>query len=105
MKTKTLPIRPLLLPLLLALATTLPARGQTPDAADHQSRKVTQVIGGLHSPRGLAFGPGEQLFVAEAGDEGAGSSIIELRDATSSHPKVRTIVSGLPTAGGGGEFI
>jgi hypothetical protein len=63
------------------------------------------VIGGLHSPRGLAFGDDERLFVAEAGDEGANGSIIEIKDAKSGHPKVRTIVSGLPTVGGDGEFL
>lgn len=30
---------------------------------------VTQVVGGLHGPRGLAIGPGGQLFVAQTGDE------------------------------------
>jgi hypothetical protein len=104
-KTKTFPIRLLLFPLILAVATSLPAWAQTTDTAVHQHRKVTQVIGGLHSPRGLAFGDDEQLFVAEAGDEGAGSSIIALKDPKSSHPTVRTIVSGLPTAGAEGEFL
>jgi hypothetical protein len=39
---------------------------------------ITQVIGGLHSPRGLAFGPGDKLFVAEAGDRTAGKNLCRL---------------------------
>src|SRR5206468_8555888 len=40
---------------------------------------VTEVVGGLHSPRGLAFGSGGQLFVAQTGDETTAGSIIEIR--------------------------
>jgi len=65
---------------------------------------ITQVIGGLHSPRGLAFGPGGQLFVAQSGDYSANGSIIEILDPMAVHPRVRTIVNDLPTIGGGGEF-
>jgi hypothetical protein len=65
---------------------------------------VTQVVGGLHSPRGLAFGPGGQLFVAQSGDDIANGSIIEILNPMDSHPVVRTLVSGLPVGGAEGEF-
>ena len=39
---------------------------------------VTEVVGGKHSPRGLAFGPGGQLFVAQTGDETVDGSIMEI---------------------------
>ncbi len=64
-------------------------------SATAQSR-ITQVVGGLHSPRGLAFGPGGQLFVAQSGDETVDGSIIEILSPMAVRPRVRTIVSGLP---------
>ena len=64
---------------------------------------VTQVVGGLHSPRGLAFAPGSQLFVAQSGDDTVGGSIIEILNPTDSHPVVRTLVSGLPVIGAEGR--
>ena len=68
---------------------------------------VTQVVGGLHSPRGLAFAPGGQLFVAQTGDETVNGSIIEILSPMSVRPIVRTIVSGLPVIGDPeeGEFL
>ncbi len=73
------------------------------------SPPYTVVASGLHSPRGLAFGPGGRLYVAEAGSgDGSGSSgqtfgftgsVSEIRGAWMSHPSVRTVVSGLPSAG------
>lgn len=68
---------------------------------------VTQVVGGLHSPRGLAFGPGGQLFVAQTGDEEIAGSIIEILDPMAIHPIVRTLLSGLPNVGDPeeGEFL
>src|SRR5215471_18702861 len=65
---------------------------------------VTEVVGGLHSPRGLAFGPGGQLYVAQSGDDTANGSIIEILNPMAVYPRVRTIVSDLPTIGEGGEF-
>jgi hypothetical protein len=65
---------------------------------------ITEVIGGLHSPRGLAFGPGGQLFVAQTGDEETAGSIIEILNPMAIHPNVRTLVSGLPNVGAEGEF-
>jgi hypothetical protein len=68
---------------------------------------ITQVVGGLHSPRGLAFGPGGQLFVAQTGDETVDGSIIEILSPMAVRPRVRTIVSGLPVVGDPeeGEFL
>jgi len=68
---------------------------------------VTEVVGGLHSPRGLAFGPGGQLFVAQTGDEEIAGSIIEILDPMAIHPIVRTLLSGLPNVGDPeeGEFL
>src|SRR5262245_30325221 len=51
---------------------------------------ITEVVGGLHSPRGLAFGPGGQLFVAQSGDDTVDGSIIEILNPADSHPVVRT---------------
>src|SRR5947199_10731336 len=66
---------------------------------------ITEVVGGLHSPRGLAFGPGGQLFVAQTGDDTVDGSIIEILSPMAIRPRVRTIVSGLPVIGDpeGGE--
>jgi hypothetical protein len=68
---------------------------------------ITQVVGGLHSPRGLTFGPGGQLFVAQTGDETVEGSIIEILSPMAVRPRVRTIVSGLPVVGDPeeGEFL
>src|SRR5438034_3257415 len=68
---------------------------------------ITEVVGGLHSPRGLAFGPGGQLFVAQTGDETVDGSIIEILNPMGVRPNVRTIVTGLPNVGDPeeGEFL
>jgi hypothetical protein len=63
------------------------------------------VVDGLHSPRGLAMGPGNILYVAEAGDADHSGSVIEIRNSMSQHPTFRTILGDLPTAGDEGEFI
>lgn len=67
----------------------------------------TVVAEGLHSPRGLAFGPGGILYVAQAGDADHAGSIIEFRDSMSQHPTFRTIIDGLPVVGDPdeGEFL
>lgn len=66
---------------------------------------LTVVASGLHSPRGLAMGTGNILYVAEAGDAEHTGSILEIRNSMSNSPKTRTIASGLPTVGDEGEFI
>jgi hypothetical protein len=70
-----------------------------------KSDSITVVAEGLHSPRGLSFGPGDILYVAQAGDADHAGSIIEFRNAMSQHPTYRTIIDGLATAGGEGEFL
>ena len=39
---------------------------------------ITEVVGGLHSLRGLAIGPGGQLYVAQAADDTVDGAIIEI---------------------------
>ncbi len=70
-----------------------------------QAGGISVVVGGLHSPRGLAFGPGDILYVAQAGDEDHAGSIIEIRNAISKNPVARTIVGNLATIGDEGEFV
>lgn len=108
MNKPSLSIRVTVLCLTIILAPAFPlhaGKPQPPAKEDHHHATVTQVVGGLHSPRQLTFGPGDRLFVAEAGDETAGGSVIEIKDAKSHNPKVRTIISGQPTVGADGEFL
>src|SRR5262245_61023924 len=97
MKTRNIAFT--MVPLLLScFALSLIARADLP-------LPVTQVIGGLLSPRGLAFGPGGQLFVAQTGDDTVNGSIIEILNPMDSRPLVRSLVSGLPNVGEEGEFV
>jgi hypothetical protein len=69
---------------------------------------IIEVVGGLHSPRGLAFGPGGQLFVAQTGEtDTVDGSIIEILSPMAVRPNVRTIVTDLPVVGDPdeGEFL
>jgi hypothetical protein len=110
MKTKILKSIFPTLTFILALAA-VPARAGLENAKSFLSNHarpetlITQVVGGLHSPRGLAFGPGGQLFVANTGDQDTAGSIIEILNPMSVHPNVRTLVSGLPNVGEEGEFL
>ncbi len=63
------------------------------------------VVEGLHSPRGLAFGPGNILYSAQAGDAAHGSSVIEIRNSMSQNATYRTIFEGQASTGDEGEFI
>src|SRR6266567_3268455 len=82
-----------------------------------QAQPVTPVANGLNSPRGLAFGPGGSLFVAEAGlgagdghggpGNGAGftGSVTEVHGPGSAHPTARRIVAGLGSIAEDGEAL
>ena len=59
----------------------------------------------LQSPRGLAFGPGGRLYVAQAGSGGMTGKITEISAPSSSSPRVRDVLAGLPSEGGDGEFV
>src|SRR5258706_6822373 len=63
------------------------------------------VAEGLHSPRGLSFGPGDILYVAQAGDANNNGSIIAIRNSASQNATTRTIIGVLDTIGGEGEFL
>ena len=80
---------------LLTCAAIAPAAASAPP--------YTVIAGGLHNPRGLTFGPGGRLYVAEAGT-GTGSgtpfighdgSIREIRNPGGSAPAMRTVIGGL----------
>ena len=66
----------------------------------------TVVAGGLASPRGLTFGPGGRLYVAQAGTGGHTGKISEIRKRTS-NPEVRDVVTGLLSIPGEdpGEYV
>lgn len=83
---------------ILASLAVAPATAATP--------AFQVVASGLHSPRGLAFGPGGVLYVAEAGSgDGSGlgfgntGSVAAIHGPATSSPSLRTVVSGLPSAG------
>jgi len=69
------------------------------------TRRISVVVEGLHSPRGLAFGPGDILYVAQAGDAENAGSIIEIRNSMSQNARYRTIITDIPTQGAEGEFL
>lgn len=66
----------------------------------------TVVADGLQSPRGLAFGPGGRLYVAQAGAGGDSGRITEIRLPWSPAPLVRDLLTGLPSRDDGmGGFL
>jgi hypothetical protein len=97
--------------LLAAGAATLLIGGLLPAAASAQP-PYQVVADGLHSPRGLTFGPGGRLYVAEAGSGGTSQdpvghdgAIREIVRPASAHPTLRTVVSGLASTGDEGEIV
>lgn len=79
---------------LLATLLIAPAGATSPPS-------FTVIANGLHNPRGLTFGPGGRLYVAEAGTGGAGfdGAIHEIRNPGSATPTITTVVSGLLSLG------
>jgi hypothetical protein len=101
-KTKLTSMKTKILQNILLTLTIILLLGAAPVVAQST---VTEVVGGLHSPRGLAIGPGGQLFVSQTGDDTVAGSIIEVLNPTDSRSVVRTLVSGLPNVGEEGEFV
>ena len=64
----------------------------------------TVVLDGLQSPRGLAFGPGGVLYVAQAGSGGNTGAVTEIRNPWIANASSKDVISGLLSAGGAGEF-
>jgi len=85
--------------LVLAVGLILPA------TAVAVTSNYTVVASGLHSPRGLSFGPGNILYAAEAGDATHSGSILQITNSMSRHPIVRTILGGIAKIGDEGQFI
>lgn len=94
-----------------SLAATF-AVGYLLAAACHlHAQTVTTVMTGLDNPRGLAFGPGGALFVAEAGRGGDGPSVFARGELRSYGPsgaitrlksgRQERVVTGLPSHIGG----
>src|SRR5437867_11771417 len=65
----------------------------------------TIVLGGLRSPRGLSFGPGGLLYVAQAGSGGTSGKVTEIRYPWGPSPQTRDVVTGLISIGDEGEFV
>jgi DNA-binding beta-propeller fold protein YncE len=65
----------------------------------------TVVLDRLQSPRGLSFGPGGLLYVAQAGSGGLSGKVIEIRHPSAVAPNSRDVLTGLISVGGDGEFV
>src|SRR5215469_16085010 len=63
--------------------------------------QFTVVVNGLQNPRGLTFGPGGRLYVAQAGSGGgtATGKITEIRYPWLANPAVHDVVTGLISVG------
>ena len=55
----------------------------------------TVIANGLEAPRGLTFGPGGRLYVAQAGSGGSSGKITEIYNPGSANPTTRDVVTGL----------
>jgi hypothetical protein len=89
----------------LAVGALLAVALFAPAGAAGAGPSFVVVADDLHSPRGLDFGPGGILYIAESGDATHGGAVLQVRNSASQHPTVRTIVGGLPKVGDEGEFI
>jgi hypothetical protein len=65
----------------------------------------TVIAGGLVSPRGLTWGPGGKLLVAQAGNGGTSGKITEITRPDTATPTVRDIVTGFTSVGSPGQFV
>jgi hypothetical protein len=73
--------------------------------AAHAVEPFTVVADGLQSPRGLTFGPGGRLYVAQAGSGANDGKITEIRSPWLPNPVARDLVAGLVSVGDEGEFV
>jgi hypothetical protein len=92
-------MKPLLRILGLLLATMFPIAHAV--AAD----PFAVVLSGLQSPRGLAFGPGGRLYVAQAGNGGTSGKITEIRYPGTASQSARDLVTGLISVPDGPNFV
>ena len=90
------PVKRLFAAVLFTLLTAGPAMGVDP---------FTVVADGLQSPRGLTFGPGGRLYVAQTGSGATSGKITEISRPWSANPVIRDVVSGLISVGDEGEFV
>jgi hypothetical protein len=67
--------------------------------------QYTVVVGGLSSPRGLTFGPGGVLYVAQAGSGGNTGKITKIDNPYAANPTTSDLLTGLISVGGNGEFV
>src|SRR5712691_4343142 len=81
---------------------TLLSKRAALNATPGNGSAYTIIASGLHNPRGLTFGPGDRLYVAEAGlggtaedPVGYNGAIDEIVSEQSAHPTLRTVVFGL----------
>ena len=74
-------------------------------ASAHEADPFTVVADGLQSPRGLTFGPGGRLYVAQAGSGASDGKITEIRYPWLPHSPTRDLVTGIISLGDEGEFV
>jgi sugar lactone lactonase YvrE len=84
--------------------TILIASLLAPSAAAARSHKWVVVANHVFSPRGLTIGADGKLYIAQSGDATHSGSILQVRNPSSHHPRVRTIARGFVTIGNEGEF-
>jgi hypothetical protein len=89
---------------IVLVATALVASLLAPSAAVARSHPWVVIANHLHSPRGLSMGPGDILYIAQSGDATHPGSILQVRNSSSRHPRVRTIAGGFVSIGDQGQF-